>query len=217
MADSSGGWVVNSNVFQSTDTAKTGYIEIRVPAEGFQSVLDAIAGLAVEVTNLSTSGQDVTEEYVDLNARLGNLEATADRLRTFLDEARNVEEALAVNSELSRIEGEIEAIKGRMQFLEQSSAFSSITVNVTPDELAQPIEVGGWQPSGVARQAIEALINALQVVANAVIWFVLFALPILLVILIPFALLIWVIRRLRRRERAAAVTTTEPPADEPTV
>ncbi len=207
MADSSGGWVVSSNVYQSTDTSKSGYVQIRVPAEGFQSVLDAIAGMAVEVTNLSTSGQDVTEEYVDVSARLGNLEATAARLRTFLDESRNVEEALAVNMELSRVEGEIEALKGRMQYLEQSSAFSSITVNVTPDELAQPIQVGGWEPTGVAKQAVEALVNMLQLLANAVIWFIIFALPILLVIAIPFALLIWVIKRLRRRE--SRVTESE--------
>jgi hypothetical protein len=212
MANSSGGWVVSSNVFQSSDTSKTGYIEIRVPAEGFQSVLDAIAGLAVEVTNLSTSGQDVTEEFVDLDARLGNLEATAARLRTFLDESQTVEEALAVNVELSRVEGEIESIKGRMQFLQQSSSFSSITVNVTPDELAQPIQVAGWQPTGVAKQAVEALVNMLQLLANAVIWFVLFALPVLLVIAIPFLLLIWVIRRLRRRERAAVVERVEAPS-----
>jgi hypothetical protein len=211
MADSSGGWVVSSNVYQSSDTSKTGYVQIRVPAEGFQSVLDAIAGLAVEVTNLSTSGQDVTEEFVDLEARLGNLEATAARLRTFLDESRTVEEALAVNMELSRVEGEIEAIKGRMQYLEQSAAFSSITVNVTPDELAQPIQVAGWQPSGVAKQALEALVNTFQLIANAVIWFVVFALPVLLVIAIPFLLLIWVIRRLRRREQVKAVETAATP------
>lgn len=214
MADSSGGWVVSSNVYQSTDTAKTGYIQIRIPAEGFQSVLDAIAGLAVEVTSLSTSGQDVTEEYVDVSARLGNLEATAARLRQFLAEAETVEEALAVNMELSRVEGEIEALKGRMQYLEQSSAFSSIAVNVTPDELAQPIQVGGWQPGGVAKDAIEALIGMIQVLANAAIWFVLFALPILLVIAIPFVLLIWIIKRLRRRERADATTPAPPAAEE---
>lgn len=208
MADSSGGWVVSSNIYQSSDTYKTGYVTIRVPSEGFQSVLDAIAGLAVEVTNLSTSGQDVTEEYVDLNARLSNQEATAARLRQFLEESTNVEDALAVNVELSRVEGEIEALKGRIQFLEQSSAFSSITVNVSPDALAQPIQVGGWRPSGVAKDAIEALITMLQVLANAAIWFVLFALPILVVIAIPFVLLIWVIKRLRRRESRVAARET---------
>lgn len=208
MADSSGGWVVESNVYQSTDTAKSGYVRIRVPAEGFQSVLDAIAGLAVEVNSLSTSGQDVTEEFVDLSARLGNMEATAARLRQFLADAENVEEALAVNVELSRVEGDIESLQGRIQFLQQSAAFSSITVNVTPDVLAQPIRVGGWQPSGVAKEAIEALVSMLQVLANAVIWFVLFALPILLVVAIPFILLIWIIKRLRRRERAAEASAS---------
>ncbi len=203
MAENGGGWVVSSNVYQSSETSKTGYIQIRVPSEGFQSVLDAIAGLSVRVESLSTSGQDVTEEYVDLSSQLVNLEATAARVRAFLDDAVRVEDALAVNAELSRLEGEIAVIKGRIQYLEQSSAFSSITVNVTPDELAQPIEVAGWQPAGVAKQAIEALANALQVLANLVIWFVIVVLPILLLILIPIAFILWLIRRLRRREAAA--------------
>ena len=208
MAENGGGWVVSSNVYQSSETTKSGYVQIRVPSEGFQSVLDAIAGLAVRVESLSTSGQDVTEEYVDLSSQLANLEATAARVRAFLDDTTRVEDALAVNAELSRLEGDIAVIKGRMQFLEQSSAFSSITVNVTPDELAQPIQVAGWQPSGVAKQAIETLARALQALANLLIWFVIVALPILLLILIPFALIIWIIRRLRRRERPAP-----PPAE----
>lgn len=203
MADNGGGWVVSSNVYQSSETSKTGYIQIRVPSAGFQSVLDAIGGLAVRVESLSTSGQDVTEEYVDLSSQLVNLEATAARVRAFLDDAVRVEDALAVNAELSRLEGEIAVIKGRMQYLEQSSAFSSITVNVTPDELAQPIEVAGWQPSGVARQAVEALVGVLQSLANLLIWFVIVALPVLLIILVPIALILWLIRRLRRRERPA--------------
>jgi hypothetical protein len=208
MAESGGGWVVSSNVYQSSETSKSGYVQIRVPSEGFQSVLDAIAGLAVRVESLSTSGQDVTEEYVDLSSQLANLEATAARVRAFLDDATRVEDALAVNAELSRLENDIAIIKGRMQYLEQSSAFSSITVNVTPDELAQPIEVAGWQPGGVAKQAIETLVSALQSLANLLIWLVIVALPILLLILLPFALILWLIRRLRRRERPAP-----PPAE----
>lgn len=210
MAESGGGWVVSSNIYQSSETSKTGYITIRVPSEGFQSVIDAIGGLATEVTSLNTSGQDVTEEYVDLTSQLANLQATAERVRGFLDESRTVEEALAVNQELSRLEGEIELTKGRMQYLSESSAFSSITVNVTPDELAQPIQVAGWQPTGVARQAVEALVSALQALANVAIWFVIFALPVLIIILIPILLLIWLIRRLRRRERAQETPVTPP-------
>ncbi len=210
MANENGGWVVSSNVFQASENAKTGNITIRVPAAGFQSALDAIRALAVEVTRINTSGQDVTEEFVDLESRLENLEATAERVRAFLDETRNVEEALSVNMELSRLEGEIEVIKGRMQYLSQSAAFSTISVNITPDILAQPIEVGGWQPQGVAREAIEALVATLQNLASALIWLGIYFLPVILLIGLPILLVIWLVRRfLRRRTRPAAVQATE--------
>lgn len=184
MAEAMGGWVVNSNVFQRGE-AKAGTITIRIPAEQFDTVITQVKEAALEVRSESTNSQDVTEEYVDLEARLANLEATADRVRTFLDEARNVEDALAVNQELSRLEGEIESLKGRMTFLSQSAAFSSLTVNLTPDELSQPIEVAGWRPEGVAKSAIESLISAVQGLANVVIWAGIFCLPLGLLVGLP--------------------------------
>lgn len=203
MATDNGGWVVNSSVYQYSDTAKTGNITLRVPAEGFDSALEAISAMSVEVTNLSTSGQDVTEEFVDLSARLENLEATAVRVRNFLDDATTVEEALAVNQELSRLEGEIESFKGRIQFLSQSAAFSTISVNITPDELSQPIEVGGWRPNGIVRDALEALVDALQGLATFAIWLVIYFLPIALIIGLPLWLVVRFVRRrgwFRRRQ-----------------
>lgn len=212
MAESNGGWVVSSYIFQADENAKSGTITIRVPAEGFQSALDAISAMAVEVQSLSTSGQDVTEEYVDLDARLGNLEATADRVRAFMDEAETVEEALAVNQELSRLEGEIEVIKGRMKYLSESSAFSTITANLTPDILAQPVKVGGWQPVGVAKEALEALINGLQGIANVLIWLAIYVLPIALIIFIPlFFLVRYLLRRSRAHDEAAETAAKEQP------
>ena len=155
--------------------------------------------MAVEVTRISTSGQDVTEEYVDVSARLDNLEATADRVRSFLDETKSVEEALEVNRELSYLEGEIEAMKGRLQYLEQSAAFSMVTIDLTPDVLSQPLEVGGWQPQGVARSAVETLIDTFQTLINIGIWLVIYVLPLLLIVAIP----LWLVIRFFRRRRAA--------------
>jgi hypothetical protein len=112
-----------------------------------------------------------------------------------------VEEALAVNAELSRLEGEIESLKGRLQYLNQSATFSTITVNITPDELSQPLEVGGWRPTGVFRDAVEALVSALQGLATVVIWIVVVLLPLALIVLVPLGLVVtFVWRRLRRRE-----------------
>jgi hypothetical protein len=202
MADGMGGWVVSSNVYQR-GRAKAGTITIRIPAEQFDTATSQIKDAALEVTSESTHSQDVTEEYVDLEARLANLEATADRVRNFLDEARNVEEALAVNQELSRLEGELESLKGRMVFLNQSAAFSSLTIDLTPDELSQPIEIAGWRPGGVAKSAIEALISAFQGVANVAIWGFLFCLPLGLLVGIPLFFIGRFVYRRRRRLQTA--------------
>lgn len=207
MAEENGGWVVNSALFQYNETAKTGNITIRVPSSGFNSALEALRGMAVEVRNESTSGQDVTEEFVDLSARLENLEATAERVRGFLDETKTVEEALAVNQELSRLESDIEAMKGRLQYLSQSASFSTITVDLTPDIVSQPIEAVGWRPARVFRNAIDSLVEALQGVAEFGIWFAVYLLPLLLVIGIP----LWLVSRFiwRRWQRRSAAVQTE--------
>lgn len=208
LANDSGGWVVSTNLF-GADGAKSGRVTIRVPVDQFDAIMNQIEGMALEVEASSTSGEDVTEEYVDRSARLQNLEATAERVRGFLDEARDVEDALAVNQELSRLESEIESLKGRLQYLEQSAAFSTIEVTLTPDELSQPLEVGGWRVGGVLRDAVEALITGLQGAATIAIWLVVVFLPLLLIVVLPIALFIFLVRRWRRRRRQEAAA----PAD----
>ncbi|HSM54646.1 MAG TPA: DUF4349 domain-containing protein [Candidatus Sulfomarinibacteraceae bacterium] len=208
LANSSGGWVVSSNVYQRNQ-AKAGDITIRVPVEQFEVIKNQIEAMALEVTGSSSSGDDVTEEYFDLSARLENLEATADRVRTFLDEAQDVEEALAVNAELSRLEGDIESLKGRIQYLEQSAAYSTLTVRITPDELSQPLEVGGWRPTGVVRDAVQALVSALQGLASLAIWLVIVALPLALIVILPIWLVVTLFRRWRRGRREAVEPTPE--------
>lgn len=211
MAEQNGGWVVNSNIYQFNADAKSADITIRVPATGFNSAMEALKASAVEVQHENISGQDVTEEYVDLEARLENLESTAARVRAFLDEAETVEEALAVNQELSRLEGEIEQLKGRMQYLSQSAAFSTIAVNLTPDIAAQPPQVESWRPEGVAKNAVEALVNTLQALGSLAIWLVILILPLALMIGIPFWLIIRFGRRRwqHRQDNSEAASTTD--------
>ena len=207
MVNENGGWVVSSNVFQYSENAKTGNMSVRVPSEGFDSFLEAVGRLSVEVTRISTSGQDVTEEYVDVSARLDNLEATADRVRSFLDETKTVEEALEVNRELSYLEGEIEAMKGRLQYLEQSAAFSQVSIDLTPDVLSQPLEVGGWEPQGAARSAVETLIATMQTLIDVAIWLIIYVLPLVLIVAIPAWLLIRFFRKRRAARKVEAAET----------
>ncbi|MFO7679144.1 MAG: DUF4349 domain-containing protein [Chloroflexota bacterium] len=209
MVEENGGWVVSSSVYQYSDTAMTGDIMVRVPAEGFASATEAVRGLAIEVRSETTSGQDVTEEYVDLSSRLENLESTAARVRSFLDEAKTVEEALAVNQELSRLEGEIAVIKGRMQYLSQSAAFSTISVHLTPDEAARPVEIAGWRPEGVAKDALESLIGFLQFMVEALIWVVIFLLPVLIILGIPLWLVVRYVRKRRGNRKQLTVDSEQ--------
>lgn len=203
LTDNLSGWVVRSNVSQILDGAQ-GEMTLRVPAESFNFAMEEIKRLATEVKFESVSGEDVTDEFVDLSSRMKNLEATADRVRAFLDEAETVEEALEVSNQLSRLEGDIEVIKGRLKFLSESAAYSSITVSIVPDAINQPIELVGWQPVGVAKDAIEALLGTLQSIGTAAIWLGIYVVPVALITLVPlYGLMRW----WRKRASVPAVTS----------
>ncbi len=134
LAENLGGYVVSSKRWKDEERL-VGIITIRVPAEDFGDVMEALRQLAVDVTHEDTSAKDVTEEYVDLSAKLGNLEATEEQLLRLMEKAERVEDILSIQKELSRTRGEIEQIKGRMQYLERTSATSLIRVQLNQAEL----------------------------------------------------------------------------------
>lgn len=195
MADDMGGYVVSSNLYQarleSGQEVPQGNITIRVPAERFREALEEIESAANQVLSRNESGQDVTREYTDLQSRLRNLEDTEAQLREIMASAVKTEDVLRVYNELSRIRGEIEMVKGQIQYYEQAAALSAISVTLVADEAVQPLSIGGWQPAGVAKEAVQALINTLQSLANTVIWLIIYVLPTLLAIAIP----VWLVWR----------------------
>lgn len=221
MADEMGGFVVESNVWQNTlsSGAKVHHasITIRVPAGRLDEALDRIKTGVGEITSEDVSGQDVTLDYTDLQSRLRNLEATEAQLQEIMDEARDTEDVLQVYNNLVNVREQIEVIKGQMQYYEQAAALSVIRVDITGDEEAQPLQIGGWRPVGVAKNAIEAMIQTVQFLGNVAIWLVLYLLPVGIVAGIPLYFLGRFIRRLRRRrkaERAAEKDLEVPQEDE---
>ncbi|GAB4549362.1 MAG: hypothetical protein Kow0063_44220 [Anaerolineae bacterium] len=196
------GYIVDANLWRS-DSQLRGNVSIRVPAESFDRAMDQIKGLALEVERENISAQDVTEEYTDLSARLRNLEATEEELLALLTEVRertrNAEDVLAVHRELTNIRGQIEQIKGRMQYLERVTALATINVELIPKEEEKPIVEAGWQPLRTLRDASRALVNAGQFLVDAAIWLVVFVLPVLLVLILPLVIIILLWRRWRRR------------------
>jgi hypothetical protein len=202
-ADELGGYVVSVETSGTDDNLSTS-IQFRVPAEEFDTALADTEALAERILSRSISGDDVTEEFVDLDARLRNLEATEERLLTLLSQADTVEAALAVSSSLTEVQGQIEQVRGRMQYLQQSAALSTITVRLSVEPAPPPIvDEDGWQPGVVAQQALRALVFFGQALANLAIVLLVFT-PVWL----PFVLLgLWLLRRHRRRPQ-----NTPPPA-----
>jgi plastocyanin len=134
LSHDAGGYMVSSQRWQEEDRL-AGFITIRVPADDFGNIMAALRNLAIEVTREETSSKDVTEEYVDLSAKLKNLEATEEQLLRLMDEAEKMEDILNIQRELAKTRGEIEQTKGRMQYLERTSATSLISIQLNESGL----------------------------------------------------------------------------------
>lgn len=214
MAETMGGFVVTASLFQHQSEngieIPQASITIRVPAEQFDEALTKIRSQSDRLPiNENINSQDVTLEYTDLQSRLRNLEATEAQLVEIMDEARRTEDVLSVYNELVQIREQIEVIKGQIQYYEQSAALSSISVELLANEAVQPLTIGSWQPGGVAKVAIQTLINTLKFLVNAAIWILLYVLPVLLVIFLMFILPIYLLWRVWRRRREGRKENTQ--------
>ncbi len=208
MATEMGGFVVSSEI-NRLPRGLQGQITLWVEAKRLNEALDRVHKLAIEVRSENISGQDVTAEYVDLEARLRNLEVAEQQLQRLMDRASNTDEVLNVYRELVSVRSQIEQLRGRMNYLKEATSLSRINAAILQDELARPIEVGGWQFVGEVRNAVEALIQALQFLLRAAIWLVIVVAPTLSLIALPFAGLAWLVRR-RLSRRARSVSALPP-------
>ncbi len=188
-------------------TALAGYITVRVPADQLTSFSEEIAGLG-KVLRQAENEQDVTQEHVDLKARLVNLQATEARLREFFDKAKNVTEMLAIEQELSRVRGDIESLQAQIAYLERQAAMSTVTIELTgPAPIVQPAGED-WGFAEALRQSLRGFvgtINILIVLAGTLA-------PLLIIGYLVFLVVRSLVRR--RRERRTDPSATDPSIDE---
>jgi hypothetical protein len=204
-----GGYIISSRVWYQDyfgNSLKYASVTIGVPVDEFETVLRRLRGLAVQVVDETASGDDVTEQYVDLQSQLVNLEATRARIQEFLKDTKSIDEALRVNQELANIEAQIEQIKGRMNYLTDRSAFSTVTINLepefpiltptptsTPKPTATPIP---WKPADTFNEAKGTVTVVYQGIASFLIWLGVVILPIVL----PPAIILWAMWKLLNRK-----------------
>jgi len=167
------GYVVSSSV-SGEEEGMRGWISIRVPDDSFEQALAGIRELAVRVEEESTNSQDVTEEYIDLEARLANAEATEQQYLALLDKAEDVDDILRIYDYLSRVRQEIEQIKGRMQYLERTSSMSLISAYLRPEFSGKATVPAGWNVLQIFKSAARGLVITGQVLGTIAIWLLIF-------------------------------------------
>jgi hypothetical protein len=201
IAEAKRGYVAETRQWRESNQTRASAV-LRVPAETLLPAMEQLRRLAIRVESESLTGQDVSQEHTDLSAQLRNLQAAEAELRELLSTVRQrtqkASDVIEVYTELTRVRGEIEKTQGRLEYLSQMTAYSTITLELTPDALAAPVVEPGWQPVATARSAARSLVNSLKFIADAAIWFVLYLLPVGLVF-VGLALLVRVIWRLARR------------------
>ena len=189
------GYVVSSNQSGEEDKEPGGFISIRIPVDKFDEALQKIKPLAVKVLYETTNSQDVTEQYTDLNAQLHNLEATEAQYLELLKKADNVKDMLDVQRELSNVRGNIDSIKGRIQYLDRTSDMSLIEVTLKKNK---PVGESKWDVLNILKSAVDGLVTFGQVIVTIIIWLLVFA-PVWIIILV-------IIFLIRRRKKARAVS-----------
>lgn len=176
IAKENGGEVFSSNFYNTGANLKSGWVTVKVPVANFEKALAEIKKVASLVTQESISGQDVTEEYADLQAQIKNKQAEEQQYQAILGQAQKVQDILDVTAQLSRVRGEIESLQGRIKFLSSQADLASISINLTEDTNITVSD--SWRPLQVAKDAINTLIRKSQGFVNFAIVLVITVIPI---------------------------------------
>ena len=193
-----GGEVFSTNFYEVVKGQKSGFLTVRVPVDKFEEAINDIKKIAVQVLSESTNGQDVTEEYTDLQAQLKNKKAEEESFVKILDTAGKIDDILSTTREIARVRGEIERLEGRIRFMDNQTDMSTITVNLTEDVTVTPINEG-WRPWQVVKESVKELISNIQVFANNIIRFIIVGIPSLIPFVLLIIFLIWVGKKIFRK------------------
>lgn len=205
IAESFGGFVVTSESRQDERTrgaqgTQVVSVEMRVPAARFDSVINGVRGVGGRVLQEKMTGRDVTEEYIDLEARLRAQRALEAQILEIMKRAQRVSDALEVNAQLAQVRSEIERLEGRRRFLENQSSLSTIKVTLQPPAPLVAAETAGFGTS--VRRAFSDGLDFAAAITLGVVRVAVTLLPVAVLILLP-AFGVWrVLRRRLARSRA---------------
>jgi len=173
LASNNNGYVTNSNMWISDSNRKNGNITVKIPEEKFEQFSESLIQIG-KIESKEISSFDVTEEYIDLQARLKNLKIQEKRYTELLAMAKDVNDVLAIEAQLGRIRGEIESYEGRIKYLENTTSYGTFNINIyEPEEVVHEFGL---------KKAFDRAIDAFIVSVAGIIILAGFLIPIILVL-----------------------------------
>lgn len=192
-AKTAGGYMVSSSLSQPEE-APYAYVVLRIPSKNLKSAIEYFRSLAIKVSLENLIGTDVTDEYVDLEARLATLNKTKAKFEEIMGQASQVQDILNVQRELINLQDQIDNLKGRQQYLEKTAELAKISLHLSTDEFSLPYAPAEpFRPAVVFKQAVRSLVGTLRGVTKLTIWVGVYG-----AIIVPIGLIVWYFRRKRK-------------------
>lgn len=196
-----GGYIVESNVFQEDDQTSSGKMIVRIPEKNFEKFLLDAEEEAAEILERNVTGQDVKEQYVDLESRVKSKRAVEERLLEFMSKAQKTEDLLKISADLAQIQEEIEVMVGKMKYLENQTSFSTIELSMYENRVVVPEieskELNTWEKT---KKQLATSTNSILSAGSALIVFFVGNLPVLLILGAIGFVVFWIIKRRLRHE-----------------
>ncbi len=170
-----GGYMVNKSI-SKPEGAANGSISVRVPVEKREAAMEGFRALGVKVVSENVTGHDVTDQYVDIEARIASLNKTKAKIEGLQEQATRVTDLMEIQRQLTNIEQQIDSYKGSQKYLEQTAKLTLISINLSTDELALPYAPDkAWRPVVVFKSAVRSLVGTLREFGSLIIWLVVYA------------------------------------------
>ena len=196
-----GGYIVESNVYLESDETSSGKMIVRIPEKHFETFLSEAEAEASKVLEKNVTGQDVTEQYVDLSSRVKSKRAVEERLLAFMNDAEKTEDLLKISSDLAKIQEEIEVLVGKINYLENQTSFSTIELTMYESRIIIPEienkDLNTWEKT--KKQFITST-NSLLSIGSGIIVFIVGNLPVLVLLAVIAVVVVWIIKRRKIKE-----------------
>lgn len=197
------GYIVESSTYTTGEgNALEGTITVRIPQNKFNSFLQSVEKGSTKLVDRSISGQDVTEEYVDLESRLKSKQVVESRLLEFMEKAEETEALLKISTNLAAVQEEIEQLKGKMNYINNKVDLATVTLNVREDKVNVPAleneHLNTWEKT---KQQFMGSVNFLLRACSALIIFFVGSLPVLILLGIVLFIVMYIVRKRSKRNQ----------------